>query len=129
MSLLRLLSWRRRTYRVRSSSRPCRYDSPYLLSSWGVRHRYWWLSFVGVWLPVLAHVEVAVGQPEAVLYLNIHVTLALQKGNCSDPISLLHEILKGRHFLCLHLCVGTFFRCRAFNFGLRNWCSGAIHDF
>lgn len=60
-------------------------------------------------LPVLSHVEVAVGEPETVLYLDVHVTLALQKGNRSDPISLLHEILERGHFLLLHLRVGAVF--------------------
>jgi len=64
---------------------------------------------MGAGLPVLSHVEVAVGEPETVLYLDVHVTLALQKGNRSDPISLLHEILERGHFLLLHLRVGAIF--------------------
>ena len=124
---LRLPSWHRRTYRVRSSSMPCRYGSLCLRSSWGVRHRYWWPSWMGAELPVLSHVEVAVGEPETVLYLNVHVTLALQKGNRSDPISLLHEILERGHFLLLHLRVGAVFGSWAFYFGLRNWGSRTIH--
>lgn len=48
---------------------------------------------VGACVPVFAHVEVAVGEPEAVLDLDVHVPLALQKRNRADPVSLLDVVL------------------------------------
>lgn len=46
--------------------------------------------------------EIAVGQPETVLDLDVHVPLDLQKRNCSDPVSGLDVILQSRHLFGLY---------------------------
>jgi hypothetical protein len=59
--------------------------------------------------PVLSHVEVAVGEPETVLDLDVDIALAFQKGNCSDPVSLFYVILQHGHLLLLYFAVLSVF--------------------
>lgn len=53
-------------------------------------------------IPILAHVEVAIGQPETVFNLEIDSPFAFQESNCSYPISFLDVVLQGGHLFCLY---------------------------
>jgi hypothetical protein len=83
-----------------------------------VRRRGGWLFWIWEVVPVLSDVEIAVGQPETVLDLDVDVALDLQKGNCSDPVSHLDVVLEGRHLLHLHFVIGSVFGRGALYLGL-----------
>jgi hypothetical protein len=78
-------------------------------------------------LPVFAHVEVAVGEPETVLDLDVDVPLAFQKRNRSNPVPLLDVVLQGGHFLLLDLVVGPILSVGALHLRLRDRGSRTIH--
>lgn len=78
-------------------------------------------------LPVFAHVEVAVGEPETIFDLYVHIPFAFQKRNRSDPVALFDVVLEGGHFLLLYLAVLSFFSAGAFNFCLGDRGSWSIH--
>ena len=122
-----LPSWRRRRGKEHSSSKPCRCDSPCPLFCAIVHRRCGWLSWIGRSVPILAHMEVAVGQPETVFDLNVDAAFALQKGNCSDPIPLLDVVLQSRHFLLCYLAEPAVLGRRTLHLCLRDRGSRAIH--
>jgi hypothetical protein len=69
-------------------------------------------------VPILSHVEVAVGQPQTVLNLDVHVPLALQECHRSDPVSLLDVVLQGGHLLGLHFVIPAVLGVGVFDLGL-----------
>jgi len=121
------ISWRHHRGRGRSSSTPCRCGSPCLMFFSIVRRRGGWLFWIRGRIPVLADVEVAVGQPETVLDLNVDVPFDLQKGNRSDPVSHFDVILESGHLFHLYFVIGSVLGRRALYFGLGDRGSWAIH--
>lgn len=79
-------------------------------------------------VPVLAHVEVAVGEPETVFDLNIDSAFTLEKGDGADPIPHLDVVGQRGHFLLLHFVVLSVFWLGASDFGLRDRRSWTIHQ-
>lgn len=71
--------------------------------------------------------EIAISEPQTVFDLNINISLAFQKSNCSDPISFFDIVLQGGHFFGLHFIESSVFVDRALDFGLGDGCSWAIH--
>ena len=61
--------------------------------------------------------EIAVGEPETVLDLDVDVALDLQKSNCSYPISHFDVVLESGHFLDLYFVITSVFECRALDLG------------
>ena len=64
--------------------------------------------------------EITVGEPETVFDLNVDVPFDLQKGNCTNPISHFDVVLEGGHFFDLYFVIGSIFRCRTLDLGLRD---------
>lgn len=78
-------------------------------------------------LAVLSHVEVAVGQPHAVLDLDVDTALILEEGDGADPIPGGKVVLEGGHFLLRQLVVVGVPICGGLDFGFRYGGSWPVH--